>query len=354
SDPVWSSDGRYVYFSSRRERTSALWRVAREGGEAQRLTSGSGYEHDPSICSNGARLAYATQTESNAMYLRDLGSGDEIRLPQLRDNYLAAIAPDGSRIVYALDQGRGNLDLWAQSVDKGKPSGQLDRLTEDTANASCPAFSPDGKWIAYHRIVGEERDIFTIPASGGQPIRFTDDPARDTQPAWSPDGSMLAFVSERGGGSHIWIEAVKEGAPAGPPRRITDDRVVAVSPVWSPDGSRIAFVGFRDNRCEVWIVPIKAGAPPREITSGAHAKIVRWVGSTDTLLVSGTWDEDRFTLRRVALNGASVAPLDPPVILGSLTALATFDVSRDGRTLVYSHENVKGNIWVHDAKSGTY
>ena len=354
SDPAWSSDSKYVYFSSSREGTLALWRISNKGGEAERLTSGSGYEHDPGVCSGGNRLVYATQTGPNAMFIRDMNSGKETRLPQLRDNRLAGIAPDGSKIVYASDQGGGNLDLWIQSLERGDPSGQLERLTEDTARASCPVFSPDGRWIAYYRIVGEQRDIYTIPATGGQPIQFTDDPARDTQPAWSPDGSMLAFASERGGGSHIWVASVKDGRPAGAPRRITDGATFAVAPSWSPDGSLIAFVGVRENRCEVWVVPAVGNASARKITSGADAKIVRWDGATGALLVSGMWNEDRFTLRRVSLDGSSVTSLDPPAVLGSLTALATFDVTPDGSLLVFSRENIKGNIWVHEAKNGTY
>jgi eukaryotic-like serine/threonine-protein kinase len=354
SDPVWSSDGKSVYFSSNREGTLALWRISSKGGKAERRTSGSGYEHDPSTCSNGTRLAYATQTEPSAMFIRDMKSGRDTRLPQLRGNCLAGIAWDGSKIVYATDQGRGNLDLWIQALDRGTPADQLRRLTEDTARASCPLFSPDGQWVAYYRIVGEQRDIYTIPASGGQPIQFTDDPARDTQPAWSPDGSMLAFVSERGSGSHIWVASVKEGRPASAPRRITDDRTIAVAPAWSPDGTRIAFVGFRENRWEVWVVRVDGSAPAGKITSGADAKIVKWGGPMGTLLVSGTWNKDRYSLRRVFLDGSPAAPLEPPLTLGSLTALATFDVTRDGRLLVFSRESIKGNIWVHEAKNGTY
>jgi Tol biopolymer transport system component len=130
--------------------------------------------------------------------------------------------------------------------------------------------------------------------------------------------------------------------------------MIAIAPAWSPDGTRIAFAGFSGDRHEVWVVPIDGSAPARKITSGADAKIVKWDGSTGTLLVSGMWNEDRFSLRRVSLDGSSVTPLDPPLVLGSLTAFGTFDLTPDGSLLVFSRESIKGNIWVHEAKNGTY
>ena len=353
-DPAWSSDGRFVYFSSKREGTQALWRIESEGGVPERLTLGSGSENSPSISRDGSLLAYATLTVRNSMVIRDLDSGQETRLPGLRDSCLAGLAPDGSRVVYATDRGGKNLDLWVQHLDRGSPAGEPLRLTEDLGNASCPVFSPDGKWIAYYRIVGEQRDIYTIPASGGKPFRFTDDPAAETQPAWSPDGSMLAYVSERGGSTRIWVAPVRGGKPTAPSRCLTDANMLTLAPSWSPDGTRIAFVGCFENRCEVEIVPVDGSTTAREITTGANANLVRWEPVTGAILVSGTWGEDRISLRRVFPDSRVPTQLNPPVVFGSLEFLATFDVSLDGRLLLFSHEDVKGNIWALKANKRIY
>ncbi|MCU0585615.1 MAG: hypothetical protein MUC46_06045, partial [Desulfobacterales bacterium] len=353
-DPAWSSDGMSVYFSSRRDGTRALWRIASHGGVPERMTLGSGFEGSPSVSRDGFLLAYATRTMLNSMVIRDLDSGRETRLPGIRDSCLAGLAPDGSRVVYASDRGEKNLDLWIQLLDRGSPVGQPLRLTEDEGNASCPMFSADGKWIAYYRIIGEQRDIYTIPAAGGKPLRFSDDPAAETQPAWSPDGSLLAYVSERGGGSRIWLAPVRNGRPAGPPRCLTEGSTVAYAPSWSPDGTRIAFVGCFDNRCEAEVIPVDGSAPARPITSGADAKLVRWESASGAILVSGTWGEDQISLRRVFLDDRIPAPLRPPVVFGLADFLATFDVSLNGRLLIFSHEDVKGDIWVLEANERMY
>ena len=354
SNPAWSPDGRHVYFSSGREGTLAIWRTPVKGGSAERLTTGSGYEHDPTISLDGSQFAYATRTEPGTLCIRDLSSGSEAKLPGVRNVCLAAISPDGSNVVYASDLAGPTLDLWVQPIDHGVPSGQPRRLTEDSINASCPAFSPDGKWIAYYRIAGEQRDIYIVSDSGDRPVRFTDDPARDVQPAWSPDGSMIAFASDRGGRWQLWAAPVSEGRPGGPPHLVTRDSTDALAPAWSPDGRLIAYVGSGESGSEAWVIPFDGRNPARQVTSGAEAGTVRWDPATGSLLVSGTWDEDRRSIRTVSLDGRTVAPLEPPVILGSRAGITTFDVSHDGRLLVYPRENNKGNIWVHEAKKRTF
>jgi Tol biopolymer transport system component len=353
SNPVWSPDGKRVYFSSGREGTVAIWRIAVRGGKTERLTTGSGYEQDPTVSLDGSRFAYATRTEPGTVCIRDLNSGRETKLPGVRDVRLAAISPDGSAVVYASDLAGPTLDLWMQPLDRGVPSGQPSRLTEDSVNASCPAFSPDGKWIAYYRIAGQQRDIYVVSISGDQPIRFTDDPAQDAQPAWSPDGSAIAFASDRGNGWHIWVAPVSDGRPAGPPRRVTSDPAHANAPAWSSDGRRIAYIGGGETGPEAWVISSDGTGSGMRITSGAHAGIVRWDQPTGSLLVSGTWGEDRCSIRRVSLDG-SATPLEPPLVLGSRTAITVFDVSGDGRLIVFPRENNKGNIWVHEAVKQTF
>lgn len=354
AEPVWSSDGRAVYFSSQREGTLALWRVEAAGGRPARLTMGSGYEHHPSVSGDGSRLAYATQTAHTKLFIRNTSSGHETELPGLWDDSMVAMAPDGSRIVYVSTRGESNADLWIQPLENGAPAGMPQRLTEEPGEAAHPAFSPDGAWVAYCRIVGDQRDIYTIRASGGTSTQFTEDPAADIHPAWSPDGSMLAFASERGGGCHIWIAPVEQGKPAGPPRQLSEGDLTALSPAWSRDGRLIGFVGCGNTKCEAWVIPADGGSPARQITSGAGAKRIRWDAYAGSLLVSGTWGTGECSLRRVPIGGGPPAALEPPVLFGRMTAPGYFDVSLDGHILVYSREEIRGNVWVQEARTGTY
>ncbi len=346
ANPSWSADGKQVYFSSHRGNTLALWRISAAGGVPQRLTTGSGSEHDPSLCGSGARMAYANQTVQSGMYIRDLASGQETKLPGLQGDCFATIAPDGGSIVYATARGGAAIDLWLQRLDQGRPIGMPEQLTADSVNASWPTFAPDGKWLAYYRIAGEQRDVYTIAAAGGQPIRITGDDAVDFQPAWSPDGSQLAFSSNRDGVYRIWTVRLQDGIPTAEPECVTNDALGAYAPAWSPDGTEIAFIGHQDDSNDVWVVPASGRSAARRVTTGADAKRVRWDPAGRALLVSGGWGEDRVRLCRIARDGGTPASIEPPLCLGSLAALATFDLTRDGRFLVSSREDLKGNIWV--------
>jgi Tol biopolymer transport system component len=355
ADPVWSSDGEMIYFSSYRGGTLALWRVAAKGGMPERMTLGAGYEIEPDISPAGSRFVYATRITRCAIYVTDLESGKEVKLQGLRDDdYMVAIAPDGSAVVYASARGGNKIDLWLQPLEENVPSGPPWRLTDHQGDASQPVFSPDGKWLAYYRIIQGQRDIYTIPALGGRPIRITEDQAADITPAWSQDGSRLAFVSEREGGSHIWVAHVAEGMLKAPPRRITGEGVTAVAPVWSPGDSLIAFVGTKDDRNEVWVVPADGSGSARRLTTDANVIRIKWDNSRNEVLASGTWGGERCTLYRISLDGGVPEPVEPSVIFGSKTAFGTFDVSSDGRLLVYCQEDITGNIWILKSDDGSY
>ena len=116
------------------------------------------------------------------------------------------------------------------------PRMTIDRLT-DVAVPSQPALSPDGSRVVYVlRTQDAEADravdqLWTVPAAGGEPRRLTAGPS-DTAPAWSPDGRWLAFL--RDGQVHVLP------ADGGEPEQLTDLPLGAGEPVWSPDGARIA------------------------------------------------------------------------------------------------------------------
>ncbi len=356
-EPAWSPDGRYIYFCSYREETVALWRVASRGGRPERVTMGSARECSPSICSSGMRLAYATRTGKPYPVIRDTESGKDAQLPNLEGSFMASIAPDASSIVFSSDRWGSNTDLWLQPMSGTSQNGAPVRLTDHAGIASQPAFSPDGKWVAYYRITGKERDIWVVPVGGGQPARFSEDAAPDYHPAWSPDGSMLAFVSSREGRPEIWVAPFSEGRRTGPPKKINTDNMSALAPSWSPDGKSIAFLGSHKDADEVFLVPLDGSSEIMPVTTNCYALRVHWNAwkTSDRLLVSGTWGESQYTLRTVSLDGRRVEPFEPPIQFGTgPDVAAVFDVSADGRFIVYAKADPKGDVWVLESKKLQY
>ena len=115
--------------------------------------------------------------------------------------------------------------------------------------------SRDGKWVAYAVSTPDMElnrgvsNIWIIPAAGGDAIQVTQG-GRDTSPAWSPDGKMLAFLSVREGVSHVYLLSM-EGGEA---KKLTQLSTGADLFKWAPDGKSIAFtsavyVDCKDDAC---------------------------------------------------------------------------------------------------------
>jgi Tol biopolymer transport system component len=354
-EPAWSHDGRYVYFSSARDGTTAVWRVSADGGAPSRMTMGSGPENHPSVSRNGARLAYSTFVENTDVILRDLETGREERLQGIRDDLRPALAPDRSAIVFVSDRWGGRYDLWIQPLVGERFSGTPRRLTDHPGSASHPTFSPDGRWVAYQRLLEGQRDIWVVPTAGGASIQIASDPANEYHPDWAPDGGHLAFMSERSGGGHVWLVPVAQGRPSGPARQLTHGPMEYESPAWSPDGREIAVIGVaRTAHGDVWVLTVDGSAPPRRVTFGAQVQSVRWDAPSASLLVSGLWGGDSLTLRRVSKEGGPAKPLDPSVVLSRNPAYGDFDVSLDGRLVVFSRPETRGDIWIVEARARSY
>ncbi len=108
-----------------------------------------------------------------------------------------AISPDGAWLVvpvtrYDMEQNEGRTRLWLVPAQGGEPRA----LTVADVNSSEPAFSPDGKRLAFVRKREKEKpQLYVMPLDGGEPEKLTDLPLGVFDPKWLPDGRRIAFVS---------------------------------------------------------------------------------------------------------------------------------------------------------------
>jgi Tol biopolymer transport system component len=205
-NPVWSPDGRYLYFSTNRLGTMNLWRVAIDEvtGEVQ-----------------GAPEAVTTPCESCGML---------------------SFSRDGLRMVYATDDSESNLEKVAFDPARLTAVGDPAAITEGSRSISFGEVSPRGDWIAY-QVTEPQEDLYVVRTDGTEPRQITDDKAKDRVPRWAPDGSRILFYSNVTGRYEAWTIR-----PDGTGReQLTHTRGEEIfNPIWSPDMRRIVLgLGFQ-------------------------------------------------------------------------------------------------------------
>jgi dipeptidyl aminopeptidase/acylaminoacyl peptidase len=193
-NPRWSPAGDAVAFMSNRDKGVTLWHLPMDGGEPERLT-----DRDEQVASfdwspDGRRIVFsARHMDEREMLERDEKHDALRKRPAFRHV---------TRLWHRLDgEGwwNGNYrHLHVLTIATGKAK----RLTNQKFDDQDPVFSPDGKTIAFwsNRKPDPDRDIengdiFTIPARGGTVRQITDHQGPGMSPAWSPDGKTIAFLA---------------------------------------------------------------------------------------------------------------------------------------------------------------
>ncbi len=149
-----------------------------------------------------------------------------------------------------------------------------------------PAWSPDGKQLAYVSFEGGKAVVVTQDVSTGRRRVVAGFKGTNSAPAWSPDGKQLVVTLSRDGGSQLYVVGADgEGA-----RRLTQTSAIDTEATWSPDGSTIYFVSDRGGSPQIYRVPSAGGSAQRVTFSGGYnispalspdGRWLSYVGQTD-------------------------------------------------------------------------
>jgi len=213
-DPCLSPDGKSVLFTSTRGGKAGVWRMARPGGKPQRICDGDQAEWSP----DGLAIALR---RAGRIYTRVLASGKE-----------TAVTP------------------------------------KDLPLCSGPAWSPDGKRIAFASRQGDRNAIYLVPAAGGPAVKLHDKKGA-CEPHFSPDGKRIVYETE----THVCTIGVDGKGN----RMATWFGGLQRYPRFSPDGKRIVFCQAPSptGPWEIYTIPA-AGGTPRRLTEGASDMYPHW------------------------------------------------------------------------------
>lgn len=216
--PAWSPDGQWIYVSAdwhntRQGRPAALrspeiYRIPRAGGEPARLTADPGGSFEPALSPDGAQLIAGSSRSGNAdLWLMRPDGAAPIRLTDhpaddVRPRWRPAPAPE----LLWISRRSGAAQVWRMDPARPADARPLRDLPPGHEDLDLE-ISPDGTRAALTVQTGpREIGLYLLPLGEAAPAPVVlDGPGPDEHPAFSPDGRWLAFTSSRGGAPQIWI-----------------------------------------------------------------------------------------------------------------------------------------------------
>jgi TolB protein len=214
-----------------------LWEYNFASGESKKVAD---WRTELDVSADGKQIAYfawpPTAGEKTGIWIMDADFSNA-RLV-IRGGAYPSFSPGGDRLV-----ANGGEDLYVLKTDGTSVRG----LT----NGEYPAWSPVSNEIVHRACVGGSCGLWIINADSNDPgaRRHITSGGGDGQPAWSPDGKRIAYISKEDGNFEIYVIGVDGSNKV----RLTTNPASDGLPVWSPDGKSIAFRSDRDGKWAIFV-----------------------------------------------------------------------------------------------------
>jgi Tol biopolymer transport system component len=353
----------HIVFSATQGDSQNIWQIPiapgtfQITGPAQRLTSGTGIEGDPSLVYAGTgaktpRLVFSSLTENGDIWSVPMDTnrakvlGEVQRLTQdVASDIRPSITGDGTRMVFNSNR-LGNWDVWIKDLRTGKETA----LAATPADELNPKISLDGSTVVYAIGEGQNGVTYTIPASGGIPRRVCDHCY-----AWPPtaDGKRMPFSAN----GRLWMLDIASGKetelgplPGSAIRLSWDDRWITFYRVLEPGHSK------------VFILPVGERASTEkdliEVTDGSSLDMMPEFSPDGNLLYFFSERDGARCLWAERLNPGDKRPAGSPFPVQHFHSarLSTLTVKPGQRALsvardkiVFTMDERLGNIWMADS-----
>ena len=396
--PSFSPDGKRIAFEVDDYNNPSAWTISIDGNDAKRIVESGSYE--PVYAPDGKSILYTGGRVSSVFQARvNPDTGEPIGEP----NQIAGIggtfsgvrsvrfSADGRKIAYSAllrREGLSSVHLRTNSSEADSAPVSLVQNTNDRNN--FPAFSPDGKRIAFStcNIGGTNCDIWLINADGSNQIQLTTNESNELIPSWFPNMEQVAFISNRTGHYTLWsinLNTKREkvlldltdsldyarlspdgeqivfnfkrnggvfnvwtaSLVGGEPKQLTFDKELMGFPAFSPDGKTIAFQMKRGDDTHIMVMPSEGGTPVQLTFDKGQSWLYDWSPDGDKILFAGQRD-GFWNVYWVSRSTKKQQQLTDYTKLNSFVRYPAW--SPFGNQIAYEYSETTGNIWIADLK----
>ncbi|MGH9799113.1 MAG: DPP IV N-terminal domain-containing protein, partial [Blastocatellia bacterium] len=371
---VWHPDSKQIFYSASVDGVYQIFAANVDGRKPAQISTGDVNSFALDVSPDGARILYGSTKEESDVWGVNVASEEEFALTSdLGSELWPDVSPDGKTVSYQaarnLSQGDkiSNCAILTRQPNSDVPF----QLADDGA---LPKWSPDGKQIAFMRLVGETKSLWTVKAAdgekrqlttGGLPsIEYTLLPYLRVQVSsfsWSPDSTKIVYCSVRSGQRNLWVVAADGSSDV----QITnngDPNLFINCPLWSSESNRIAY-SSKPNKIlagektiyTVWVIDMVTKESKAIFQSDSYLRLIGW-SQQDKELILATFKGRASSTRptEVSLIRVSAATGEQRLI-SVLQSVYLYNIylSADRRTIAFtSHQDGKDNAWLISSGGG--
>lgn len=342
--PVWSHDGAFIYFVQGLPLDEAdVWRIRPTGGEPERLTFHDSRVTFPTLLDDRTLLYLATDDDGSGpwIFAMDIERRVPHRISTGIEEYTSlAASADGRRLVATVS--RSTAGLWRVPIG--------DRVID--GSGATPISLPTGRGLSPR--VGPGYILYRAPKAGTDGLwRIADSTSVELWsgldgrvlggPAIAPDGQRLAFLVHRRGLTQLYVMNT-DGTGA---YRVAEELDARGAPAWSPDGQWLAVAASRDGEPQLFKIPIGGGTPVLLVKEYSTDPL--WAPSGQFLVYSGADVGTTFSVKAVSADGA---PHHLPNLILTRGARRLAFLGGDDALVIMKGDISHKEFWVVDLKTG--
>lgn len=266
---IKSLAGTSIYFASDRSGQREIWAMDYDGSNQHRITSLRADAKQPVVSADAKLLAYtmlathaADKTQSWQIVVQSTETGKRLRFdnPPAPTNSSPEFAPDGKHILFS-----STLTDWAQIYIANLDGSERRRISKINAIDVSPRVNPKtGTDVLFISDRSGKQQLWRMNIDGGDVEMLTNGEGEVANPAWSPDGRRVAFAWTQGyeiGGFNIFWMDVADRKPI----QLTKDSGVNENPWWAPDGLHIVYTSRRGTKTQIFSM-LADGTGVRQLT----------------------------------------------------------------------------------------